>query len=106
MDIKELDKMAKNGEPMPLPMPAYEQAYYQASRYLYLQFLDGKLSIEQCRKEKQEIIESYNLGKAQWNLFMALPSIEEKLKQLKQQGFNTVLEWEVLEEISKLLDAK
>ena len=37
---------------------------------------------------------------------MALPSIEEKLKQLKQQGFNTVLEWEVLEEISKLLDAK
>ena len=98
--------MAKNGEPMPLPMPAYEQAYYQASRYLYLQFLDGKLSIEQCRKEKQQIIESYNFGKAQWDFFIGLTNIEDKLKRLKEQGFNTVLEWEVLEEISKLLDAK
>ncbi len=106
MDIRELDKLAKNGGQMPPTLPAYEQAYYQASRYLYQQFFDDKLSLLECRQEKQKIVEAYNFGKAQWDFFIGLTNIEDKLKRLKEQGFNTVLEWEVFEEISKLLDAK
>ena len=34
---------------------------------------------------------------------LRLYSIKDSLKQLKDQGFNSVLEWEVLEEINKAL---
>ncbi len=49
MDIKELDKLAKNGGQMPPMLLGYEQAYYQASRCLYQQFFDDKLNLLECR---------------------------------------------------------
>ena len=103
MDIKELDKLAKNGGQMPPMLLGYEQAYYQASRYLYQQFFDDKLNLLECRQEKQKIIEQYNSGKTQYEFLISLTNIEDKLKKLKEQGFNTVLEWEILEEIGRLL---
>ena len=103
MDIRELDKLAKNGVQMPPYLAAYEQAYYQASRYLYQQFFDDKLNLLECRQEKQKIIEAYNFGKGQYEFFIGLTNIEERLKKLKEQGFNTVLEWEILDEIGRLL---
>lgn len=106
MEIRELDKLAKNGGQMPQGLAAYEQAYYQASRYLYQQFFDDKLNLLECRQEKQKIIEAYNLGKAQYEFFISLTNIEDKLKSLKEQGFNTVLEWELLDEITEALNHK
>lgn len=106
MDIRELDKLAKNGGQMPPTLPGYEQAYYQASRYLYQQFFDDKLNLLECRQEKQKIVEAYNLGKAQFDFFVGLTNIEDKLKRLREQGFNTVLEWEILDDVSKLLDGR
>lgn len=103
MDIRELDKLAKNGAQMPPCLAAYEQAYYQASRYLYQQFFDDRLNLIECRQEKQKILEQYNLGKWQWEFFIGLTCIEDKLKKLKEQGFNTIVEWEILEEIDRLL---
>lgn len=100
MDIKELDQLAKNNEPMPHSLAAYEQAYYQASRYLYRQFFDDKLDLMQCRNEKKKIIEQYNLGKRSWEYFMSLTVIQDKLKKLQEQGFDSVLEWEILELIN------
>ena len=100
MDIKELDQLAKNNEPMPHCLAAYEQAYYQASRYLYQQFFEGKLDLMQCRDEKQKIIEQYNLGKGSWEYFMSLTVLQDKLKKLQEQGFDSVLEWEILELIN------
>lgn len=104
MEIKELDKLAKNGAQMPPCLAAYEQAYYQASRYLYQQFFDDKLNLLECRQEKQKILEAYNLGKGQWEFFISLTNIEDRLKKLYEQGFNSVLEWEILEELKRVLD--
>lgn len=106
MDIRDLDKLAKNGGQMPQCLAPYEQAYYQASRYLYQQFFDDKLNLLECRQEKQKIVEAYNLGKAQFEFFIGLTNIEDKLKRLKEQGFNSVLEWEILDEINRLLDRR
>lgn len=103
MDIKELDKLAKNGAQMPMCLAAYEQAYYQASRYLYQQFFDDKLNLMECRQEKQKILEQYNVCKAQCDFFSSLTVIEDSLKKLKEQGFNSSLEWEILDEISVAL---
>ncbi|MBE6070032.1 MAG: hypothetical protein E7211_20440 [Clostridium lundense] len=106
MDIRDLDKLAKNGGEMPPCLAAYEQAYYQASRYLYQQFFYDKLNLLECRQEKQKIVEAYNLGKGQWEFFVGLTIIEDKLKRLKEQGFNSVLEWEILDDVTRLLDNK
>lgn len=103
MDIVEMDKLAKNGAPMPPCLAAFEQAYYQASRSLYQQFYDDKLNLLECRQEKQQIVEAYNYGKQQWEFFIRLTNIEERLKKLQEQGFNSVLEWELLDEIGRAL---
>lgn len=103
MDIKELDKLAKSGTEMPPCLAAYEQAYYQASRYLYRQFYEDKLNLEQCRQEKHKIVEAYNHGMQQWEFFLSLHVIREKLAKLKEKGFDSVLEWEILDEIEKII---
>ena len=105
MEIKELDMLAKNGGEMPPCLAPYEQAYYQASRYLYMSFYNGALTLAQCRAEKQRIIEVYNQGKKQWEYFLSLQSIGSKLEELKSQGFNSSVEWEVLEEINKIFES-
>nr|WP_302600322.1 hypothetical protein [uncultured Cellulosilyticum sp.] len=97
MDIKELDRKAKINEPLPRCLAGYEQAYYLASRSLYKQYEDKLISLEQARYEKEKILEQYHDGRKQYELFMSLFEIEDKLKKLKEQGFNTVLEWEILE---------
>ena len=98
--------MAKNGGEMPPTLQGFEQAYFQASRHLYALYFENKLSLLECRQEKQKIIEQYNFGLAQWNFFISMTALEDKLKRLQEQGFNTVLEWEILAEISEMLDRK
>ena len=49
------------------------------------------------------MIAAYELGKDQWQLFVGVHEVADKLKQLQQDGFNTALELEVLELIEKLL---
>ena len=75
MTVKELDKIAKKGLEMPKGLASYEQSYYKA----------------------------YEEGKWEWNYFMQLHSVLEQLKTLKEEGFNSVLEFEILETINALL---
>ncbi|MBP3886154.1 MAG: hypothetical protein J6F30_00660 [Cellulosilyticum sp.] len=103
MEIKQLDKLAKEKAPMPSGLPMYAQCYYIASRGLYEQYEKKIISLEQAKKEKQEVIAAYELGKDQWQLFVGVHEVADKLKQLQQDGFNTALELEVLELIEKLL---
>lgn len=102
MDIKELDRKAKINEPLPRCLAGYEQAYYLASRTLYKQYEAKLITLDQARREKELIIEQYQEGKKEHELFTSLFEIEDKLKKLKEQGFNTVLEWEIL----KILEEK
>ncbi len=103
MDIKKLDQLAKQNETMPKALAAYEQAYYITSRGLYQQYDKGTIDLKEARKEKAEAIKAYNRGKSQYQLFIELHTIREKLIQLKEEGFNSVLEWELLEAIEKFI---
>lgn len=103
MNIKQLDKLAKEKAPMPKGLAMHEQCYYIASRGLYEQYASKIITLEQAKKEKNEVIKQYQLGKYQWELFVGLHEIEAKLGQLKKDGFNTGLELEVLELVENLL---
>ena len=56
-----------------------------------------------AKKEKQEVIKTYELGKDQWQLFLGMHEIAEKLKKLREDQFNTGIEFEVLELIDRFL---
>ena len=103
MDIKSLDVLAKTGEPMPNNLKEYEENYFLGARYLYRLFEAKAMTLEDCKREKQILINRYEQNKESWEYMLSLYSIKDSLKQLKEQGFNSVLEWEVLEEINKAL---
>ena len=103
MTLKELDRLAKLNEPMPKLLEYYEENYYISSRYLYRQFELNKITVEQARIEKEKIVKSYNDNKEMYEYVLSLYSIRNSLMQLKEQGFNSVLEWEVLDTINKAL---
>lgn len=103
MTLKELDRLAKLNEPMPKLLEYYEENYYISSRYLYRQFELNKITVEQARIEKDKIVKSYNDNKEMYEYVLSLYSIRNSLMQLKEQGFNSVLEWEVLDTINKAL---
>ena len=100
---KELDKLAKDNAPMPSGLPMHAQCYYISSRGLYEQYRDGKISLEVAKKEKEEVLKQYALGEQQWRFFLKLHTVEEKLKALKADPFNTVLEMEVYEILDQIL---
>lgn len=103
MDIKQLDKMAKQRIEMPKNLNAYEQCYYIASRGLYEQYAKGEITLDQARIEKEEVIKTYKEGEWQWNYFVKLHDVKDKLVQLKQEGFDSVLEMEILDTLEELL---
>lgn len=103
MNIKQLDKLAKEKAPMPNGLALHEQCYYIASRGLYEQYASQVITLEEAKREKEEVIRQYEAGKYQWELFMGLHEIEAKLSALKKDHFNTALELEVLELLEKLL---
>ena len=103
MEIKQLDKLAKEKAPMPNGLPMHEQCYYIASRGLYDQYEKKIITLEEAKKEKQEVIKTYELGKDQWQLFLGMQEIAEKLKKLREDQFNTGIEFEVLELIDRFL---
>lgn len=101
--IKEVDLLARNNEPMPNCLAAYEQAYYISSRGLYQQYESGKITLDQARNEKIEVVKQYENGKKSWDYFMELHLLSTKLEELKDQGFNSILEWEILASLDKML---
>lgn len=103
MTIKELDKLAKNAAPMPKGLASYEQCYYIASRGLYEQYAQGVITLAQAREEKKEVLRAYEEGQWEWNYFMELHGVLNKLQRLQQEGFDSVLEFEILEQIDQLL---
>lgn len=104
MDIKELDRLAKENKPMPERLAMYEQCYYIASRGLYRQYDAGHITLEQAKQEKHQVVAQYQEGRRQWELFINLYEIQDKLQTLRKQGFNTALEIELLELIDKTLE--
>lgn len=103
MNIKQLDKLAKEKAPMPNGLALHEQCYYIASRGLYEQYANKVITLEEAKREKEEVIKQYEIGQYQWQLFMGMHDIEAKLSGLKQDPFNTSLEIEILELVEKLL---
>lgn len=103
MDMKQLDRMAKLGEDLPQGLASYKQSYYIASRGLYRQFEREEIDLTKARSEKAELIEAYKEGKEEWNYFLKLHEIMDKLQQLAKDGFNSVVEFEILELIEQVL---
>ncbi len=103
MDIKELDRLAKENAPMPNGLAMHEQCYYISSRGLYQQYAAKAISLSQAKLEKKQVIEQYQKGQEQWQLFIGLFEVQNKLQQLKEEEFNSVLEFEILECINQLL---
>ncbi len=103
MDIKELDRLAKENKPMPECLAMYEQCYYIASRGLYRQYDSGAITLEQAKLEKSQLVKQYQEGQKQWQLFISLYEIQDKLQALQKDGFNTALELEILELIENML---
>lgn len=103
MDIKVLDRLAKTNEPMPKLLEYYEEMYFLAARCLYRQFDIKAITLEQAKQEKERIVKAYKDQKEVWEFMMSLYDIKKSLSELKEQGFNSVLEWEVLEQIERCL---
>lgn len=103
MEIKELDKMAKQGLELPANLKGYEQAYYIASRGLYQQYEKKEITLEQARQEKEKVTKLYHEGLCEFEYFMQLHQVWDKLKQLKKEGFNSVVEFEILGLLDKIL---
>ena len=103
MDMKQLDRLAKAGEELPEGLASYKQNYFIASRGLYKQYERGEVDLERARLEKAELMEAYKEGEWEWNYFLQLHEIMDKLQQLAKDGFNSVVEFEILELIEKLL---
>ncbi len=103
MDIKDLDRLAKENAPMPSGLAMHEQCYYISSRGLYQQYAAKAISLSQAKLEKKQVIEQYQKGQQQWELFIGLFELQSKLTQLKEEEFNSVLEFEILEHINQLL---
>ena len=103
MEIKELDRLAKQEIELPNNLNAYEQAYYIASRGLYQQYAKGEITLVQARAEKAQVIEAYEAGKKECEYFKQLLVVWDKLGKLKQEGFDSVLEFEILEVLDKIL---
>ena len=103
MEIKELDRLAKENAPMPSGLAIHEQCYYISSRGLYQQYAAKAISLSQAKLEKKQVIEQYQNSERQWQLFIGLFELQNKLKQLKKEEFNSVLEFEILEQINKLI---
>ena len=103
MTLKELDKLAKDNAPMPIGLPMHEQCYYISSRGLYEQYKAKHITLETAKKEKEEVLKQYEIGKYQWDLFLKLHTVEEKLKALKEDPFNTGLELEIYDLLDTLL---
>lgn len=53
--ISDLERAAMKNEPMPDGLKFYDQMYFQALRYLYLQYHAQQISREQGTKEKQKM---------------------------------------------------
>lgn len=104
MELKELDTKAKLNEPLPKCLYVYEQTYFISCRSLYQQYADKKITLEQAREEKQLILEQYYEHKKQFDFLFSIYRIADKLEQLKEQGFNSVLEWEILEEFNNVIN--
>lgn len=103
MDMKQLDRVAKASEELPQGLASYKQNYFIASRGLYKQYERGEVDLERARLEKAELMEAYKEGEWEWNYFLKLHEIMDKLQQLAKEGFNSVVEFEILELIEKLL---
>ncbi|MGL4345025.1 MAG: hypothetical protein ACRCTE_07505 [Cellulosilyticaceae bacterium] len=103
MDIKTLDKSAKKGLALPTDLKGYEQAYYIASRGLYEQYARQEITLEQARAEKEHVIRAYQEGEMEWQYFMSLHQVLDKLNQLKTEGFDTVLEYEIQDILDQIL---
>lgn len=103
---KKLDRLAKENAPMPAGLPSYKQCYYIASRGLYQQYAKGEISLAQARLEKKEVLKAYEEGQLEWNYFLKLHEVLERLQELQKEGFNSVLEFEILRLIDTLLHAK
>ncbi|MDF2530859.1 MAG: hypothetical protein K0Q65_440 [Clostridia bacterium] len=98
-----MDTTASNNECMPECLAGFEQAYYISARGLYQQYAAGHITLEQARQEKALALKKYQDGKREWNYFMEIHALQEKLVELKKQGFNSVSEWEILETLDKML---
>ncbi|MHC1747082.1 MAG: hypothetical protein AB9856_01670 [Cellulosilyticaceae bacterium] len=100
---KELDKLAKENAPMPEGLPLFKQAYYIASRGLYQQYAKREITLAQARLEKKELIKCYEASELEWEHMIQLHDLWYQLKQLKEEGFNSVLEFEIMEKIETIL---
>nr|WP_307991583.1 hypothetical protein [uncultured Niameybacter sp.] len=100
---KELDRLAKENAPLPAGLPAFKQSYYIAARGLYQQYAKGEITLERARTEKKELLKAYSEGEWEWNYFLKLHELKGHLEKLEKDGFNSVLEFEILDMIHDLL---
>lgn len=63
MDIKGLDKMAKENITAGSKLNINDQIYYIAVRGLYSQYRNGELKVEQAQKEKEMLVNWYEENK-------------------------------------------
>ena len=64
MDIKGLDRVAKENLPVGKKMCCKDQVYYIAARGLYSQHNRGEIPLEQAKEEKKMLVDWYeNYGK-------------------------------------------
>lgn len=102
LEIKQLDTIAKKGSEIPKNMTHSEYSYVLNALMLYKMYENNLMSLDDCRKEKENAIKRYVDSREMENFLNSVYKIKDKLRELKEQGFNTVIEFEILEEIEKI----
>lgn len=99
--LKYLDGLARENNSMPV-LNWHEQAYFISSRGLYQQFDDKKITVDQARKEKAAVIRAYEENEVVQEFVLRAYALREKLKRLREEEFNSVLEAEIMRDIDNM----
>lgn len=83
--ISDLERAAMKNEPMPDGLKIYDQMYFQALRYLYLQYNSRQMSREQGQIEKRKLtVERDRLARESESIIMYSKYYAEVYKALAQ----------------------
>ncbi len=86
MDIKGLDKMAKENITVGSKLNIKDQIYYVGVRGLYSQYRNGEIKVEQAKEEKEMLVKWYEENKP-----------KEPIKQIVYLNKEKVVEAVILE---------
>ena len=72
MQLEQLEKLAANGKPIPGDLPPPETMLYYMLTGLYARYQSGKLTTEQGKEQKRQILNTYRRVKEDYEQYVGI----------------------------------